>query len=141
MLKIYRATQNSDTTEGRGHTLTVGFFLSVEDAVTAVKGRGTMGHGDGEVFEIVVFHSYDEFKRMLAHEVPNARANMSLFPYDYLERKIYGYRKNWLGVFDFGFIDQRDSPKSDPQVQKYIELRDMLREKYKNQINLDEISK
>jgi hypothetical protein len=55
---FYIASQNSDSTEGRGQTIPIGFFTNVEDAVKAVKNRGVMGVGDGDVYYAVLDAPY-----------------------------------------------------------------------------------
>lgn len=55
---FYIASQNADSTEGRGANVPIGFFTNVEDAVKAVKGRGVMGVGDGDVYYAVLDAPY-----------------------------------------------------------------------------------
>ncbi len=47
-IDLYKATTNSDTTEGRGGTILIGYFVSKGVAEKAAKGRGVMGY-DGQV--------------------------------------------------------------------------------------------
>ena len=69
--KLYIATENSDLTEGRGHTVVTGIYTDPDVAVKAVRGRNVMGVGDGDVYEV---------------ELVNGSWNGELY-----ENKYYGY--------------------------------------------------
>ncbi len=47
-IPVYEATTNSDSDEGRGSTVTLGWFLTLEDAQKCAKGKGVWG-ADGRV--------------------------------------------------------------------------------------------
>lgn len=64
MHAIFRASYNSDSLEGRGGKIVVGYFLQKEDAQMAVKGKGVMGQGDGNVEEVDLFDSIAEFQNI-----------------------------------------------------------------------------
>ncbi len=42
-LTVYMVTTNSDLLEGRGRTITLGYYLNQSDAVIASLGKGVMG--------------------------------------------------------------------------------------------------
>jgi hypothetical protein len=120
MYYVYAAKENADKTEGRGPDIVIANFNHLDDAVAVVKGRGVMGSGDGEVFLCGVFESLQEFKDRMQY--PN-RGRVT-------EEKVYGYRKNWLGRWDYGYVDNQDAPKSDPEVEAFKLLRAKLDKKY-----------
>lgn len=106
-MQIYEATQNSDQTEGRGHEATIAYFDNLDEAVKAVKGKGVMGVGDGDVNSLCIYTSVEEL---------NAHGIVSKI-------KIYGYRKDRLGKWGCGYIDNRDAPLDDPEYVEYLRLR------------------
>lgn len=61
MLKLYAAQENQDLTEGRGVMRLIAIFAREADAILAAKGRGVMGHGDGEVSVVIVYETWEEF--------------------------------------------------------------------------------
>lgn len=63
MKSLFIATHNSDMTEGRGYITPVGIFEKVGDAREAIKGWGVMGVGNGEVYNIPLFESLDEYEQ------------------------------------------------------------------------------
>lgn len=63
MKVIYVAQHNADMTEGRGPMVDIAAFEKKTDAQLAAKGMGTMGYGDGEVKELMVFASVAEWKQ------------------------------------------------------------------------------
>lgn len=87
MTKLYIATENSDRTEGRGVLVVTGIYSVPEDALSAVRGRGVMGVGDGEVYEIP-FEQGRHKGRLIRSE----------FLY-------YGYHKFADGTWDYGLTD------------------------------------
>jgi len=105
--KIYAAKQNTDTTEGKGWMKTFAYFQNPEDAVEAVKGRGVMGAGDGEVYEVTVSKTLEEWNE---HG-------------PYKETKIYGYHKSITGRWRDGWVDDRDLPHTDPEFAEYVRLK------------------
>jgi hypothetical protein len=120
---IYEVTQNSDLTEGRGHQLTVGLFSDLVLAVKMAQGRGVMGHGTGDVHEVQIYDTETEFKEL-------AKDFSSIGHY---RKLIYGYRKDWMGRWNYGFVDNRDAPAiKDPDYEKYIELQKRLINRYGN---------
>ncbi|MCH2188792.1 hypothetical protein MK079_03115 [Candidatus Gracilibacteria bacterium] len=62
-IDVYQATHNSDTTEGRGHTVIIGNFTHKSDAELAAAGKCVMGT-DGKVQEAVIqiFDSIEEYQ-------------------------------------------------------------------------------
>lgn len=108
-MPIYEATQNSDLTEGKGGMVTIAFFDNLEEAVNCVKGRGVMGVGDGEVFEIVIHSKVPDLNKY-GRETKN---------------KIYGYRKDLTGKWGYGYVDNREQEKirNDPDYQTYLQLK------------------
>lgn len=102
-IKIYLATENSDLTEGRGHTVIKGAYLNPDDAVKAVKGRNVMGVGDGDVYEISI-------------EGGVWKGNI----YDTL---FYGYRQH-NGRWGYGYTNEKDD---DPEYIEYLRLQAKFR--------------
>lgn len=107
-MKVYEAQENSDQTEGRGPMRTIAIFTTLEQAVKAVKGRGVMGVGDGEVLETDVYERAEDIAE-------NGRLYAS-------RRRVYGYRKRPDGKSDYGYLDFRDLT-ADPEYAKYLELK------------------
>lgn len=97
-IKLYIAAENSDLTEGRGHTIITGIFTDPDAAVEAVKGRNVMGVGDGDVFEAELVDGAWEGK---------------LF-----QNKFYGYRQV-NGHWGYGYT----SDHNDPEYGEYLRLQ------------------
>lgn len=85
MKMIYAAQQNADTTEGRGPMVTFAYFTNEKSAKEAVKGRGVMGYGDGEVKVIPLYDSIEDWRkgekeetkrRALAKLTPEEKASL-----------------------------------------------------------------
>ena len=118
-MTLYLATQNSDLTEGRGHQVGIGLFSNEEAAVEACKGRGVMGVGDGEVFELLgpekVFDSVEEW---MAADKPRP----GIDPQYGSAKRVYGYRKDWKGRWGYGWVDNRDAPTNDPEYKQFLRL-------------------
>lgn len=108
---FYEAQQNKDLTEGKGPMIAFALFDNELDAVVAVKGKGVMGVGDGEVSKITlnICESIDEYQKVVSEFR--------------VVRKVYGYRKNWQGQWDYGFVDNRDAPTSDPEYSEFLRLQ------------------
>lgn len=119
-MTLYLATQNSDLTEGKGGMVGIGLFDNEAAAVDAVKGRGVMGVGDGEVFKITdpkkVFHTKDEW-------VKAGMPKPGISPQYATSKKVYGYRKDWKGNWGYGWVDNRDAPTNDPEYNEYQRLQ------------------
>lgn len=107
-MKVYEAQENTDLTEGRGPMRTFAIFTNLEEAVKAVKGRGVMGYGDGEVVETDVYESTEEIAE-----------NNRLYS---ARRRVYGYRQRPDGKWDYGYSDFRDL-HSDPEYSEYMRLK------------------
>ena len=61
----YEAYTNSDTTEGRGSHVTIGYFLREMDAQKAARGKGVMGTNGGVRYvelDVRIFDNYVEFE-------------------------------------------------------------------------------
>lgn len=100
MTTLYVATENSDLTEGRGHTIVTGLYIDPEEAVKAVHKRGTMGVGDGDVYTI---------------ELTDGKwKGRNLF-----QNKYYGYRQR-NGVWGYGYASDKDD---DPEYIEYLRLK------------------
>lgn len=97
-IKIYLATENSDLTEGRGHTVVKGAYLDPEEAVKAVKGRNVMGVGDGDVYELNI-------------EGGAWKGNI-------YENRYYGYRQI-NGHWGYGYTNE----EQDPEYDEYLRLQ------------------
>lgn len=100
--KLYIATENSDLTEGRGHTVVKGIHVDPQDAVKAVLGHGVMGAGDGDVYVV---------------ELTNGSWNGNLF-----QNKYYGYRKRG-SQWGYGYVNVEDDPAPDPEYLEYLRLQ------------------
>lgn len=61
MKVIYRAERNQDQTEGRGPMVPIAYFFHKTDAQRAAKGHGVMGVGDGDVVQVKVYESFDDW--------------------------------------------------------------------------------
>lgn len=60
----WAAITNSDTTEGRGSDVIIGYFKDKRDAINAAKGKGVMGSDakvEDRTIDIKIFSSYNEF--------------------------------------------------------------------------------
>lgn len=66
---IYLAQVNSDSTEGRGAMVTIGAFLSESNTRVAVRGKGVMGIGNGEVKPLQVFDGLDAWRSEQEEEI------------------------------------------------------------------------
>lgn len=64
MKTCYGVYQNSDMTEGRGAMRLVHLFSHRADAEDDAKGRGVMGHGNGEVHRLYIYDSFSEMKEI-----------------------------------------------------------------------------
>lgn len=112
---FYVAACNSDLTEGRGHTVAMGFYEWEEDAVAAVKGMGVMGVGDGEVYRF----TYSE--RVNSRPGVDRSKKTDLFSRDTL---VYGYHKSRItGDWRRGYVDGRDLPQTDPEFTEFLRLK------------------
>lgn len=118
---FYRATQNSDLTGGKGHNVTIACFDNEEAAVEAVRGRGVMGVGDGTVYRVPVFSSYDEVREILT-EQEAARGRRADFA-TLREELVWGYRRDWAGQWGYGWADNRDAPVNDPEYAEFLRLQ------------------
>lgn len=100
MVEIYIVRRNSDLTEGKGHSVINGYYLTEEQALKNNKGIDVMG-SDGTVHKLVVLDS------------------------EYYEELVWGYRKNRQNEWGYGFVDNRDSPDpNDPEYKQYLELKE-----------------
>lgn len=100
----FEAQRNSDQTEGKGHSVVIAAYDNEPDAVQRVKGEGVMGVGDGDVVAVIVTYHSD-------HRVVVKR------------EKTYGYRKDWQGHWNYGYLDNRDAPINDPDYHEYLRLK------------------
>lgn len=104
-MRIFVAKENSDQTEGRGPMRTIGYFDNLKDAYAAVKGRGVMGVGDGEIY----------------------CADMNQNPANYSELQIYGYH-GWASMWGPD-MDEEPAASSnahdlkDPDYRMYLALK------------------
>lgn len=121
MITIYEAAANSDRTEGRGSMVGFAYFDNEDAAVAAVKGAGTMGMGDGDVYAIELYGSLQEYLDASAARDELARRNGRTFIEQ--RKKVYGYRKDWNGQWGYGYTDNRDAPVDDPDYATYIKLK------------------
>jgi hypothetical protein len=104
---VYDAMKNSDQTEGRGPMRSIALYRNLEDAVARVQNEGVMGVGTGDVYEVNVLESLDEKP---------------------VRTQVYGYRKDWRGVWGYGYVDNRDAPIEDPDFQTYLRLREKFKD-------------
>jgi len=102
----YVVMGNSDQTEGRGGYVDREAFTTIEAAHDCIMtGRwGVQGFkGDGEIVERK-WRVIDGIKWQ-ADDVT-----------------IWGYRTNWQGKRDRGWLDNRDAPTEDPEFEEYVRL-------------------
>jgi hypothetical protein len=102
---VWVVRQNSDLTEGRGVMVDVGVYETEEAAYEANKNiAGVMGHPPtlgGDIWKI----------------------KLGVYPLE--QEKIFGYRQDWNGKFNQGWLDLRDKPNpEDPDWIEYERLRD-----------------
>jgi hypothetical protein len=88
MIKVFEATYNSDSMEGRGYTVHAGLFLKHQDAVDSVADRTDMGGRPmGEIRERQVYDSLAEYRAERNRElVESALTKLSVD-----ERRALGY--------------------------------------------------
>lgn len=113
--ELYVVKQNSDLTEGRGSMRPIGYFDDIEDAVAFAQGKGVMGSGPGEVYQIKVLAK--------GEWTPGPLKAGNRKPFE--EVQVYGYRKGRNGNYGYGYVDLRDQPdpKNDPEYSEYLRLR------------------
>ncbi len=131
MKKVYAAQENKDKTEGRGPMLTFALFDNLEEAVKAVQDRGVMGFGTGEVSEQTVYSSFTELLEATGQVNNKYKTYNSGFTDS---KKVYGYRKDWKGQWNYGYVDNRDAPEKDPDYVAYKALQEKLNKKYNGRI-------
>lgn len=112
--ELYVVKQNSDLTEGRSMR-PIGYFDDIEDAVAFAQGKGVMGSGPGEVYQIKVLAK--------GEWTPGPLKAGNRKPFE--EVQVYGYRKGRNGNYGYGYVDLRDQPdpKNDPEYSEYLRLR------------------
>jgi len=76
-----------DLTEGKGGMVVIGYFLNQADALYATKGWGVMGYGDGEVKELNLYSSVEDWEK---HEKLKLKAS-ALAKLTLEERKALGF--------------------------------------------------
>lgn len=102
---VWVVRENTDKTEGRGPLVDVAICASEQAAYEENRNvGGAMGHPRhfaGDIYKV------------------------ELGGYPLVETKVWGYRKrSWDGIFDFGWLDERDKPNpTDPEYAKYLELK------------------
>lgn len=101
---VYVTQQNSDLTEGKGGMRDVSYWDNEGDAVQDAQGRGVMGVGTGDV----VMRSYRTLDD-LSGKV------------EFVQKRVYGYRKDPFGKWSDGFIDNREFSDV-TQSDEYIEF-------------------
>lgn len=110
MEHIYKVTQNTDLVEGKGRQATIA-FLSNELAAVTVVGNLAKNMGGGtsaEIREVPVFDTYADWSAYDGRPATGQR--------------VWGYRKNWKGQWDEGWVDNRDAPMNDPEYAEFQRL-------------------
>jgi hypothetical protein len=110
LLTLYVIKGNSDQTEGRGRQLDREIYTDLDIAAKVVtsgeaKSRwGVMGVGEVELHV-----------RSIIEEdgLVSIQDNM-----------LYGYRRDWRGNFNYGWVDNRDAPVNDPDYAEYLRLKE-----------------
>lgn len=88
---VYEASYNSDSTEGRGYGVHLGYFTHEKDAKKAVIGMGVMGT-PGDVRKITTsFVVYDTFAEYETARAEDARAS-GLAKLTHAEKKALGIK-------------------------------------------------
>jgi hypothetical protein len=106
---MYVIKGNTDQTEGRGATVDRKYYYDLEEAariITSGQGKkwwGVMGVGDVDLY-VRVFKADGHGG------------------YDVSEQKLYGYRKDWQGKWNYGWLDNRDAPVNDPDYAEWLRL-------------------
>lgn len=116
-MTLYYAARNSDSTEGKGADVIIGIYKTEAEAEHAAKGKGVMGVGNGAIYvqQELPFEQYGQ--RVHLGQLEKSITFGRLF------KQIYGYRKNWLGKWDYGWLDLRDAPTNDPEYDEFIRLQ------------------
>lgn len=116
-MTLYYAARNSDSTEGKGGDVIIGIYRTEDEAEAAVKGKGVMGVGDGSIYikQTLPFEEYGFAVGFGALDKPVS--------FTRLFKQVYGYRRNWLGEWDYGWLDLRDAPTSDPEYEEFMRLQ------------------
>lgn len=116
-MTLYYAAQNSDMTEGRGHDVIIGIYNTEAEAEHAVKGKAPMGVGNGSIY----------IQRELPFTEYGKRVHLGILEktitFGALFERVYGYRKNWLNKWDYGWLDLRDAPTNDPEYDEFKRLQ------------------
>lgn len=117
-MTIYIVARNSDLTEGRGGDVPFAAFATEEAALATAKGQGVMGQGDGSIYVLK-----SELELMTTLNAANEGRITHTKSWMNLVTRVYGYRKNWLGKWDYGWLDLRDAPSKDPEYAEYQRLQ------------------
>ena len=104
-LTVYIVTQNSDTTEGRGRKIDIGWFLNEADAYHHAQGKGVMGVGPGGIDKVTVSDNDDDDP--------------------FIRDTIYTYRQNSAGKWSVSWVDGRDDPdpENNKDFKEYLRLK------------------
>lgn len=106
---LYVIQGNTDQTEGRGQQVDREIYTSLEVAskrvVSAEAKRkwGVMG-----VTELDLF-----VRNLIEHDDHSVEV---------VQEKLYGYRKDWQGKWNYGWMDNRDAPVNDPDYAEWLRL-------------------
>lgn len=106
---LYVIKGNDDQTEGRGRTVDREIYTNLEVASKRVvspeakRKWGVMGVSDLDLWVRV----------MVAHDDHTVEVS---------EEKLYGYRKDWKGNWNHGWLDNRDAPVDDPDYAEWLRL-------------------
>lgn len=116
-LIYYEVQGNRDQTEGKGGMVVKKVFDTEDNAVLwadSPEGRkacGVMGGSPGEVIRVTLIAN-------VVNTTPRFPGELTLD-----RQKVWGYRKDWLDKWGYGYMDLRDKPDKDPEWPEFVRLK------------------
>lgn len=112
---LFVAQHNSDQTEGKGHMVDNGAFLTVEDAYERTKGAAVMGCGDGNIVKRVYYRC------TTCPEI--YRVDTTIYNGDnYFKKNIAGSGR-YADIMPDGWHKDYSPITNDPEYQEYLRLK------------------
>ena len=114
MFKVYQVRQNTDLMEGKGRMEVQATFTNDGAALTFIMESLPTDMGGSKsaaITEVPVFETTSERNEYLAARKPEQGT------------QVWGYRKDWRGVWGEGWLDNRDAPTNDPDYAEFQRLR------------------
>lgn len=113
LFTYYEVLGNVDQTEGKGGYIVKRVFAEEQAAVDWAGSRegrhacGVMGHGYGKVTRIDITNTGSPDRALSIKRTD-----------------VWGYRNpTWKSTTDYGYLDMRDAPTSDPEYRDYMRLK------------------